>query len=99
VGAATSARRELDYFIVDRSEVLWQRDVAPVFEQFCAGARCHGPRPGGAQVDLSSYEAWRLRASRIRGRLIRGEMPPLEPRPPRQTIDLVIAWIEGGMQP
>ena len=70
-----------------------------IFEASCAGSRCHGPTPGGGRVDLSTYDGWRTKASRIRERLLRGEMPPSGPRLDSATIDIVLDWIEGGMRP
>lgn len=98
-GVSGSSSRELDYFVIDVPEVSWDSDIAPVFEQFCAGSLCHGPTPEGSRVDLSSYQAWRGRAPLIRTRLLRGEMPPIDPRPPTDSINLILDWIEGGMKP
>jgi hypothetical protein len=98
-GADSNASRELDVFVIDVPQVSWESEIAPVFSQFCAGAFCHGPSPEGARVDLSTFEAWQARAPLIRTRLLRGEMPPIDPRPPTDSIDLVLDWIQGGMKP
>lgn len=98
IRAGTTARR-LEYNLLDISDRSWVTDVQPVFTEFCGGTRCHGPTPSGGRVDLSTYEGWRMKASRIRERLLRGEMPPSGPRPDSATIDIIVDWIEGGMKP
>ena len=94
-----TASRLLAYNLLQISDRSWATDVQPIFEASCAGGRCHGPSPGGGRVDLSTYEGWRQKASRVRERLLRGEMPPSGPPLDSATIDIVIDWIEGGMRP
>ncbi len=96
---AGGASRGLDYFVVDLPLRSWEVDVKPLFEQRCAGGPCHGPNPGGTQVDLSTYQAWRTRAGRIRERLLRGQMPPVPPQLTPDTLAIVLDWVEGGMKP
>ncbi len=96
---AGGASRLLAYNLLQISDRSWATDVQPIFEASCAGGRCHGPSPGGGRVDLSTYEGWRQKASRVRERLLRGEMPPSGPPLDSATIDIVIDWIEGGMRP
>lgn len=96
---AAGATRALDYHVVDLPLRSWATDVQPIFAASCTGGACHGPMPGGTQVDLSTYQAWRTRAGRIRERLLRGQMPPVGPRLSPDTVAIVIEWIEGGMKP
>ena len=96
---AGAATRTLDYHVVDLPLRSWATDVQPIFAASCTGGACHGPNPGGTQVDLSTYQAWRTRASRIRARLLAGQMPPVPPRLDPDTIAIVLEWIEGGMKP
>lgn len=98
IRSGTTSRR-LEYNLLDISDRSWATDVEPVFTEFCSGTRCHGPTPSGGRVDLSTYEGWRMKASRIRERLLRGEMPPSGPRPDAATVDIIVDWIEGGMKP
>jgi hypothetical protein len=94
-----SSTRELDYFVVDVPEVSWENEIQPLFQEYCSGGTCHGPSPATSIPDLSTYEAWQQRAPLIRTRLLRGEMPPVDPKPPGDSIELVLDWIEGGMKP
>jgi hypothetical protein len=96
---AGGASRRLAYNLLQISDRSWATDVQPIFTASCGGGRCHGPNPGGGRVDLSTYEGWRQKASRVRERLLRGEMPPSGPPLDSATIDIVIDWIEGGMRP
>lgn len=96
---AGSAVRTLDYDVVDLPLRAWATDVQPIFAGHCTGGACHGPMPGGTQVDLSTYAAWRARAGRIRERLLRGQMPPVGPLLDPATLAIVLDWIEGGMKP
>jgi hypothetical protein len=96
---AGAASRLLTYNQVQISDRSWATDVQPIFMSTCAGTRCHGPTPIEGRVDLSTYDAWRTKAGRIRERLLRGEMPPSGARPSADTIDIVLDWIEGGLQP
>ncbi|HVV83617.1 MAG TPA: hypothetical protein VHE35_11140 [Kofleriaceae bacterium] len=99
VRAAGGATRGLDYDVVDLPARSWATDIQPIYAASCTGYACHGPMPGGTQVDLSTYDAWRTRAARIRERLVRGEMPPVPPRLASATVAIVLEWIEGGMKP
>jgi hypothetical protein len=96
---AGAAARRLDYHVVDLPLRSWATDVQPIYLARCTGSACHGPMPAGTQVDLSTYQAWRTRAPRIRERLLRGQMPPVPPRLEPDTIAIVLEWIEGGMKP
>ena len=96
---AGGAARSLDYNVVDLPLRSWATDIQPIYAASCMGFSCHGPMPGGTQVDLSTYQAWRTRAPRIRERLLRGQMPPVPPRLSSDTVAIVIEWIEGGMKP
>jgi mono/diheme cytochrome c family protein len=52
----------------------WEQEIRPIFVRRCSA--CHLPR-GGAGVDLSSYEAWSLRRTKLRERVVdKQEMPP-----------------------
>jgi len=99
LGADGEKQRELDYFVVSVPDVSWQDDILPIFQSSCTGSVCHGPVPDGTRVDLSSYEAWQGRASLIRTRLLRNEMPPIGPKLESEQIQRVSDWIEGGMKP
>lgn len=96
---AGDASRRLDYEVIDLPVRSWEADVKPLFTQSCAGVGCHGPNPVNNQVDLSTYQAWRSRAGRIRERLLRGQMPPVPPALTPDSLAIVLDWIEGGMKP
>ena len=96
---AGAAARSLAYNVVDLPLRSWATDVQPIYAANCMGFSCHGPMPGGTQVDLSTYQAWRTRAPRIRERLLRGQMPPVPPQLSPDTVAIVLEWIEGGMKP
>jgi hypothetical protein len=91
--------RELDYYIEPGAARSWAADIAPIFQSYCAGGGCHGPAPSGSRPDLSTYEGWKSRASRIRTRLLAGTMPPVDPRPTPAELDVILEWIEGGTPP
>ncbi len=100
--SAGAATRVLPYWILETGDISFADDVLPIFEGHCAGSTCHGPTPDGERVDLSTYEAWRDRATRIKERVVRGEMPPADADDVTWTPDLVIViqdWIEGGLRP
>jgi|JI10StandDraft_1071094.scaffolds.fasta_scaffold05400_13 hypothetical protein len=94
---AGAASRLLQYNLLQISDRSWATDIAPVFQLYCS--RCHGETTAGTRGDLSTYEAWRGKAGRIRERMLRGEMPPSGPRPDSATLEIVLDWIEGGMRP
>lgn len=96
---AGTATRVVPYNLLQISDRSWAADIEPIFAASCAGGRCHGPSPSGGRIDLSTYDGWRQKASRVRERLLRGEMPPSGPPLDSATIDVVIDWIEGGMRP
>ena len=96
---AGAATRVVPYNLLQISDRSWAADIEPIFAASCAGGRCHGPSPSGGRIDLSTYDGWRQKASRVRERLLRGEMPPSGPPLDSATIDVVIDWIEGGMRP
>jgi hypothetical protein len=85
---------------VERS---WATDIAPIYEQNCAGGDCHaGGGPSGAP-DLGTYEAWLSRADKLRARVVEARTMP----PPAsvgadwgdEQINVISQWIEGGMLP
>ncbi|MEZ4403293.1 MAG: hypothetical protein R3B06_24925 [Kofleriaceae bacterium] len=98
VKAGASARL-LEYNLLQISDRTWTTDIQPIFEANCGGTRCHGPAPVAGQIDLSTYDGWRSKASRVRERLLAGTMPPSGPRLDSATVDIVLDWIEGGLQP
>jgi hypothetical protein len=95
VGKADSKRTE---------GVTFNRDVAPIVFQNCAG--CH--RPGQvAPMSLLSYKEVRPWAKSIREKVVRREMPPwlADPRHgeflndcrlSQKDIDTIVAWADGG---
>lgn len=93
------AERRLDYYLVPAATRSWAADVEPLFRAYCAGGPCHGPSPGGGRPDLSTYDGWRTRAPLIKARLVAGTMPPADPRPSPAELDVLLEWIEGGLQP
>jgi mono/diheme cytochrome c family protein len=57
-----------------RAREAWEQEIRPIFVRRCSA--CHLPR-GGAGVDLSSYDAWSLRRTKLRERVVdKREMPP-----------------------
>lgn len=76
-------------------------DVQPIFQMHCSG--CHMPDNQFGAPDLSTFEAWRDRANRIRERVIEaGDMPPSATRSPdwgEDEVTVIDEWLSGGRNP
>lgn len=76
-------------------------DVQPIFQAHCAG--CHLPDNRFGAPDLSTLEAWRIRATKIRERVLQvGDMPPSASRSPdwgEDEVTVIDEWLSGGMNP
>jgi hypothetical protein len=85
------------------SELSWQSDIAPIYQQHCSGAECHKPGSSSEAPDLSSYDAWLVRSEKIRERVVETKTMP----PPSSVsadwgddrIEAISQWLEGGMLP
>lgn len=76
-------------------------DVKPIFDTHCVA--CHVPDNNFGAPDLSTLEAWRARATKIRERVIEvGDMPPSNTRSPdwgEDEVTVIDEWLSGGYHP
>ena len=94
---------------VDLTNVSFQHDVLPIFEQYCT--KCHGDEDPEEGLKLTSYE--NVMAGSFYGAVVKpgdpdtsylvemivtGQMPKRGADLTQTEIDTIIAWIEAGAQ-
>ena len=96
-------RRSVDFKRQPLQVRGFEADIRPIYEQHCSAANCHVVDSPSGAPDLSSYEAWRGRADRIRTRVVdRQDMPPAASRGPQwgqDLVDVINEWLNGGLRP
>ncbi len=97
------AVRELAVKRVPATGRSFESDIFPIYQASCTGSECHVANSTAGAPDLSSYEAWISRSSKIRDRVVRAQdMPPLASRGPtwsQEQVAFINEWLNGGMRP
>ena len=83
--------------------VSFAADVAPIAQEHCGGATCHGAMTTAGIPVLETLEAWVERADTIEKRVVElNNMPPVAVRADTwgsDEVETIAKWIEGGMLP
>ncbi len=95
-------QRQIEFQVEPLANATWEDDIAPLFEQHCGTAACHGPEPlSEDRPDLSQYEVWTMLSASIRNRVGEtSDMPPLGSGDGSWGVDevlLVVGWIDAGL--
>lgn len=109
-GVALAERSEITTSATaDLSNVNYEDNILPIFEQHCA--ECHGADDPEEGLQVTTYKA--LMAGSIYGSVVKagdpdnsylvemiatGKMPKKGPDLTKEQVDLVVAWIKAGAQ-